>query len=240
MGSIKFRKKEGVRGGGFKLRRSLSIDWNVTTPSSEEDIVGTEGEYVRAITFGGARKSTIALAGTEFQYFRKNHSDTLATSNNKRIIDGPFFGPSSTTNKSIFNNLSSTNIQNLISHGAWAPDLQQEENLILRLGDLTPDTVYEIRLVMADFRNPKRKLSIAPNNICLTLGEVPNLLIGRFIAPDPIVEIKLNSDEGKPCLNAYVVRNLDYKPRSTLSEVRILDKNSSSQQIGELLPGINR
>jgi len=220
MGTARIRKSEGL--GGLRFRRNLAIDWEVEQALSAETIIGDGGDLIHAIVFGDPyssdAKGPISLLEIPFMYFKSSAVSLETSAGNKhKIVDGPFF-------KSKVSD-QSDNFKSLISLGAWSTNLPADCHLDLVVKNLVPDNVYQIRCVFIDGKNKvSPRLFLGPGNHEINYDRGQGVVaVGTFIAPDASVNIRIASGSTEPPhINAVVLRQTGYSPRTTITGLRTI------------------
>jgi hypothetical protein len=212
MMGMRFRKKNG--GGGLKFKRSLSIEWNVPQQISAIEEL-TDGSAEKAVLFGQSAESVV-ISGLEFKNFKSSKDISLEPTTGRRspIVSGQLFAPPTYVSDSqILKTISST--------GAWAPRLPKNEELLLKMKDLHPDCIYEIKLVFAGNGRliTSKQIKLSPSEVMIDMRESKFVMVtGTFIAPQEQLEIRICSlDDAPPFLNALILKNVGFAPKTTAS-----------------------
>jgi len=218
MGHARLRK---TGNGGLKFKRSLSIDW-VTADLSPENLVGSDGILVHAIIFGDPYasniKGPISILDISFCFFKTSSNINLASSTGRthKIVDGPFFRLYDQT---------IDNFKSLMSLGATAHNLPQEEWLDLTIKNLKPDKVYQINCAFFDEKNKVSPLiTLNPGNHQIAYDRQQGCIaIGVFTAPTEEITIKISSlSIESPHINALVIREIGDNPRVVISRIKTI------------------
>lgn len=218
MGHARLRK---IGNGGLKFKRSLSIDW-ATVDLSPENLVGSDGILVHAITFGDPYASNtrgpISILNISFCFFKtlSNINLTSSTGRIHKIIDGPFFKLYDQT---------LDNFKSLMSLGAMTNNLPQEEWLDLTIKNLTPDKVYQINCAFFDEKKKASPLvTLNPGDHQIAYDRQQGCIaIGVFTAPTEEITIKISSlSIESPHINALVLREIGDNPRTTASRIKTI------------------
>ena len=204
-----------VSGGSIKFRRKLSIAWDSEEINSEYSILGDDGILEKAIIFGDTSTLTndpIILNDVEFTYFKRGAASiTSSTGRLHKVVDGPFF-------KSINQNEISPSLKILTSVGSWIPNLPAEEEMIIRINDLTLDGIYEVRCVFSDGKNSGSKdISINLEERMILPFANGTVTKGQFISSENSLRLAIKSNDNfPPFINAITLRRLGHEPRATI------------------------
>lgn len=218
MTNVRFRNTGLKNPSGIKLRRNLSIEW-YNEELIETNILKINGDFNRAITFGDPNivnpQSHISFSNINFNSFKLNNLTSLESSTGKlhKVIDGPFFNLKSNT-------LTHTeDFFNLTTLGSWIPNLPPSEALLLKVSELTPDNVYQIRCIFFNGKNKgTSKVILTPDHHELEINNTTGIIaIGTFIAPIESIIIQIRSEDSKPpFINAMTLHTIGKNSRNNV------------------------
>lgn len=207
---MRFRKKGD--GGGFKFKRTLSVDWVSISPVNDtENIVNETTE--RAYIFGQPPQPLI-INGIDFINYKFSDEISLTTSNGRSspIVCGALFSPPTSV-------LNDAPLRAISSIGAWAPRLPREATLDLSISNLSVDNLYEIKFFFAGSGRltTSKQMLLSPSDGSVDFNDAKFIVVtGTFIAPTSTAEFKIGSrDAAPPYINALTLSPIGFAPRTT-------------------------
>lgn len=203
MGNARFHK---TGNGGIKFKRKLSVAWTQLPIASEADIVGSEGTFERAYSFGTTDKFSVHDCD-----FSPAPDSIVASSlgRSHKVVSGPFFSsPQSGFSEPLIN---------VTSRGAWCPNLPLEERILVFFRGLKVDNMYEARLVFScGKKNGSSKICIDDNSLIDVPTEPGSVAVAKFIATKEEISVSIRSlDASPPFINAVVLRSIGFVPSVT-------------------------